>query len=112
MDGYNYKIGRVEIWHNDTWSTICDNPWGREETGVVCRNLGIFGGGQQLISSLFGQGTTDTQLDQVMCNGSELSLLDCSYNGFGRNICNDHASVRCGIGMLCTLSNTCTCIYI
>ena len=39
MDGDYSTEGRVEICHNDTWGTICNDGWSYEDAQVVCRQL-------------------------------------------------------------------------
>ena len=35
-----YK-GRVEIWYQGVWGTVCGHFWSVEESDVVCRMLGF-----------------------------------------------------------------------
>ncbi|XP_033101875.1 neurotrypsin-like [Anneissia japonica] len=36
--------GRLEIYMNGSWETICDAGWGDEDAVVACRQLGLFRG--------------------------------------------------------------------
>ena len=43
VGGKNSSEGRVEIYYNNEWGTICDDHWTFKEARVVCRSLGFPG---------------------------------------------------------------------
>ena len=51
----------------------------------------------------YGQGTGPILLDQVRCNGNELSLLDCLQNPIGQHNCShaEDAGITCSTGNCC-----------
>ncbi|XP_072102353.1 scavenger receptor cysteine-rich type 1 protein M130-like [Mobula birostris] len=80
--------GRVEIWHNGTWGTVCKKGWGPKEEEVVCRHLGCGFGGGRVQHSFTALSTSSTQVWHVDCSGTESSLWHCDLKqdcGFRRD---------------------------
>ncbi|XP_071505116.1 scavenger receptor cysteine-rich domain superfamily protein-like [Diadema antillarum] len=95
VDGLSDEEGRVEIYHDDEWGTVCDDQWGYDEAKVVCSQLGFPGVDDSYVS--FGSGTGTIHLDDVSCLGSESRLADCTHRGWGSNNCQhtEDVGVRC-----------------
>ncbi|XP_064229692.1 deleted in malignant brain tumors 1 protein-like [Aotus nancymaae] len=89
--------GRVEILHQGTWGTVCDDLWDLNEAEVVCRQLGC---GQAVSSpgeAHFGPGSGNIFLDNLQCSGVEHYLGQCTHSGWSEHNCGHHedASVIC-----------------
>ena len=98
MGGRSYREGRVEVFYNSQWGTVCDDGWGKTAAGVVCRQLGFGSSGTAIGSAEFGQGSGSIWLDRVKCTGNESSLASCSHLGVGVTRRCSHledAGVRC-----------------
>ena len=97
IGGTTSRQGRVEIWYNSQWNTVCDDSWDINDATVVCQQLGYREAETAHHSAHFGQGSGQILLDELGCTGSEASLLDCSHNGINVHDCEhrEDASVTC-----------------
>lgn len=97
MNGPSRCSGRVEVFHNKQWGTVCDSSWDINDANVVCRELDCGSASKVRGGAWFGQGSGAIWLDRVNCTGKEAALKECQKRPWGEHGC-DHskdASVEC-----------------
>uniref|UniRef100_A0A8C1EEW2 SRCR domain-containing protein n=1 Tax=Cyprinus carpio carpio TaxID=630221 RepID=A0A8C1EEW2_CYPCA len=86
--------GRVEVFHDNVWGTVCDDSFDSVDALVVCKMLGF-----QRATNVFtdGAGTGRIWLDELRCTGNEKSIFDCPHAGMGVNNCshNEDVGISC-----------------
>ncbi|XP_077090791.1 scavenger receptor cysteine-rich type 1 protein M130-like isoform X2 [Siphateles boraxobius] len=69
--------GRLEVYHNAVWGSVCDDLWDISDAQVVCRQLGCGDALRADGNSVFGAGEGVVWLNRVECRGNEIHLWDC-----------------------------------
>ncbi|XP_064185536.1 macrophage receptor MARCO-like [Anguilla rostrata] len=86
--------GRVEVFHEGLWGTVCDDSFDTLDGTVICRMLGY-----TRATSIFtaAAGTGRIWLDELGCTGRESSIFLCPHSGSGVHNCNhqEDAGVTC-----------------
>ena len=112
-------LGRVEVFYNDQWGTICDDSFYTDEANVICQMLNFTRGAQCSVGyAQLGQGsgilctktilyniiilctadfTGPIWLDDVDCRPGDEVLDDCNRSPWGNTSC----SHREDVGVVC-----------
>ena len=98
VDGRNPNEGRVEVYYNGEWGTVCDDLWDENDAKVVCRQLGLPTANATAYSEAhFESGIGPILIDGVECIGIETSLDICQFLGWKSHNCGheENAGVKC-----------------
>ncbi|CAJ1408924.1 unnamed protein product [Effrenium voratum] len=86
-----FVSGRVEVFYNGHWGTVCKDGFGGVAAQVVCNELGLEGAwGRFDSSALAGMPGSEDQtiwIDDIDCQGDETHLSLCGNAGWGINNC-------------------------
>ena len=87
VDGGGPCAGRVEIFDQGSWGTICGNGWDLDDARVVCRQMGCGDALNAMGSAHFGAGSGPIWLDTLDCTGKESHVWQCPFKGWGLHNC-------------------------
>nr|XP_046195292.1 deleted in malignant brain tumors 1 protein-like [Oncorhynchus gorbuscha] len=86
VDGAGLCSGRVEVKSNQSWASVCEADFDRQDAEVVCRDVGC-GAPAALQGGLYGEGEGQTWDKEFQCKGKESLLLDCDTSDRENNTC-------------------------
>ncbi|KAI4790194.1 hypothetical protein KUCAC02_034781 [Chaenocephalus aceratus] len=81
-DKRKHNEGRVEVYYNNEWGTVCDDDFSSHSAQVVCRELGYLEAVSWAPASKYGKGTGPIWFDNLHCTGKEktLALLSVQWD--------------------------------
>uniref|UniRef100_A0A8C8HW66 Lysyl oxidase homolog n=1 Tax=Oncorhynchus tshawytscha TaxID=74940 RepID=A0A8C8HW66_ONCTS len=97
-DKRKHNEGRVEVFYDGEWGTVCDDDFSIHSAQVVCRELGYLEAVSWFPSSKYGKGEGRIWFDNVQCTGKEKTLALCTSNGIGVSDCKHTEDV----GVVCS----------
>ena len=102
VGGNNVTSGRLELRHNGVWGSVCDDEFGVDEGGVVCRMLGLPGGVKIHTQAAYGEGQGPIWIKTIECYGNETSLKHCPGVAWEHNYYCKHSE---DVGLECLLTS-------
>eukprot|EP00058_Branchiostoma_floridae_P005553 XP_002591041.1 hypothetical protein BRAFLDRAFT_69406 [Branchiostoma floridae] len=93
--------GRVEVYHDGQWGTVCDDDFDYYEAMVICRQLGYEDALDARSGAVYGAGSGQIWLDNLACDAnSGANIGECTHNGWGTHDCHhsQDAGVLCSNG--------------
>ena len=97
VNGPSVNEGRIEVYYDRQWGTICDDSWNKRDGDVLCKQLGYIDAEYVRFRAYYGEGTGPIWIDQIQCNNGDQSIIDCRHNGWGKHDCKhrEDAGVKC-----------------
>lgn len=94
--GPDNSAGRVEVFLNGEWGTVCNTGWSMANAEVVCRELEQQKAVHVTDSRSYGSGGGHIWLSNVECGGNEDRLINCPR---GTAACSSHTN---DVGVVCS----------
>ena len=79
VGGKNFYSGRLEVFYDGEWGTICDDGWSELSADVACRTLGFDGyaTGYMPVKDVPLNNISVIWLSYVQCSGRESRFFEC-----------------------------------
>ncbi|XP_069829425.1 scavenger receptor cysteine-rich domain-containing group B protein-like [Dendropsophus ebraccatus] len=98
VGGNSSCSGRVEVFYNQAWGTVCDDTWDVSDAHVVCRHVGCGPAQRAPGAAYFSPGSGSIWLEKLFCNGTETSLSQCGGVLSKNSLCTHSQDA----GVICT----------
>ena len=96
VNGSSPYEGKVEVYYQGRWGTVCDDGWSIEEANVICRQLGYPAASRAWQSARV---SPESGLSlNISCNGSEFNIDQCDHGEWDYSGCSHglDGGVTCG----------------
>ena len=80
VGGPDGSAGRLEMFTDGFWRSVCDHGWDSADASVVCRELDYSGVLVPADRISFSPGGGEIAGSHMACNGTENLLSECSYS--------------------------------
>ena len=90
--------GRVEVFHDGRWGSVCADEWGIEEAMTVCRQLNLGYAGQAVTKNNFGGDVLGVIMSGVKCRLDEISIYNCEHDEWTNATCSSKEKIA---GVIC-----------
>jgi hypothetical protein len=98
VNGEGPNEGRIEVYNNYAWGSVCSDGFDETDGKVACNYLGFPGLSEiYTTSDKFGAGTGPIWMNRLQCKGDEFSPFDCLQREIGSHDC-DHEQ---DVGLKC-----------
>ena len=71
--------GRLEVFLNNEWGTVCNSGWDENDALVACKDLGFISVDRESGTQGGGYRGQKIWMKNVDCRGTESQLVDCNY---------------------------------
>ncbi|KAM5151740.1 scavenger receptor cysteine-rich type 1 protein M130-like [Mantella aurantiaca] len=97
VGGANECEGRLEVFYDGVWGSVCGHVMSRHSLSVICKQLSCGTRGQLESPLTYGPGTAPYWLDRIDCRSQDGSLAECPSAPWGKNNCSarEAAQITC-----------------
>ncbi|XP_078390931.1 scavenger receptor cysteine-rich domain-containing protein DMBT1-like [Cetorhinus maximus] len=93
-DGGSPCAGRVEVYYDGIWGSVCDDSWDVANAHVACKQLGCGNALEMTLPDSCRPGSGPVWLDEINCSGNESFLWDCPSAPWSKHVCSHKEDVR------------------